>query len=268
MNYIKQINAFWEKERDFEGLDALVQSYYFACLFFANKYGWDFEVYRDDIIEKAKVSKSTYYKAREVAMKLGLVQFEEGSNKRSKCKFKVIPLYQIKDTTWDTTKDTTPPPVSQNQDTTWDHTNKLENLETTTATTPLSDSIQAKPEPQPVVYSPSGNEVKLPYPSEKFKKAWKVWLLHLSEKDAKPYTRQQERVVLDEISKYASVNEDLALKIIKYSIKGGWGKICYPKDAEEMGRIDPKPPKQQTEPVKLSRRDVDMMFGTPKEVAA
>lgn len=113
-----------------------------------------------------------------------------------------------------------------------------------------------------VFYSPSGNDVKLPYPSKEFKDAWHVWLLHMAEKDLKPLTRQQERVVLDELSKYAPTDQPLALKIIKYSIKGGWGKICYPSTEEELNRLTPAP--VQAAPRMLTRSqgfDARSLFG-------
>lgn len=127
MNYIKQINAFWEKERELKGVDSQIQSYYFAMLYFANKYGFEFALYREDVMEQAKLAKNTYYKVRQTAKDLGLVDFEEGTNKRTKCAFRVKQLYQICDTTKDTTSDTTKDSAC---DTPCDHTDKLLNYKT------------------------------------------------------------------------------------------------------------------------------------------
>lgn len=133
MNYIKQINAFWEIERERGDFTAHLQSFFFALLYFANKFDKaEFSLYRDDVIEQAKLSKDTYYRVRQQALEAGLIEFEEGANKRSKCLFRVCLLYEKKD------NGRTPPrtTVGHGADTAPDHTQQtykptnLTNLQT------------------------------------------------------------------------------------------------------------------------------------------
>jgi len=110
MNYIKQINAFWEIERERGDFSAHLQSFYFALLYFANKYDKsEFSLYREDIMAQAKLSKTQYYKVRESAKEAGLICYQDGANARTKCVFTVLPvsllLSQKKDTTGDTNRD-------------------------------------------------------------------------------------------------------------------------------------------------------------------
>jgi hypothetical protein len=136
MNYIRQINTFWEVERN-RDFTAHLQSFYFALLYFANKFGKsEFSIYREDITTQAKLSNNTYYQVREQAREAGLIDFREGLNKRSKCTFSVLLLYQNKDTT-ETDTDT----LSRHEvDASYDHTHKLTKL------TKLVNSKTTKPQ--------------------------------------------------------------------------------------------------------------------------
>lgn len=135
MNYIKQINAFWELERERGDFTAHLQSFFFALLYFANKFDKnEFSLYREDVIDQAKLGKDTYYKVRELAQEAGLIEFEEGANKRSKCLFRVCLLYENQDNTQTearTTARTTGKTISRHEaDTAPDHTPKPTNLQT------------------------------------------------------------------------------------------------------------------------------------------
>lgn len=163
MNYIKQINAFWEIERERGDFTAHLQSFYFALLYFANKFAKsEFSLYREDIMDAAKVSKTHYYKVREQAKEAGLIEYEDGANARSKCIFRVLPvshlLSQKKDTANDTTCDTA-------NDTVCDHTHKLTkpinllNLQTNkpqNKSTPEGGAVFSQPgEQEEVEYPPA-----------------------------------------------------------------------------------------------------------------
>lgn len=264
MNYLKQINAYWEKVKGMKGVDAHLQSYYFTCLYYANKYGPSFEVYRDDIIAGSRIALNTYYKVRDKASELGLVTFEQGTGKVTKCRFTVIILYQNCDST----------PISPSQicdgegqkqgvvSQICDHTNKhiITNIKDTTPTPAITEEA--------VVYSPSGNQVKLPYPSKKFKDAWHLWLLHLDENQNKRPTKTQERVVLGELLDKSGKDEALALVFIKYNLTHTWKTFCYPSQ-EELTRLTAKP--QVVAPKMLTRSqgfDSRSLFGTLREDAA
>lgn len=91
MNYIKLINAFWEIKRSRSDFDPFVVSLYFTLLHLANKQNWgDFSAYREDIIGIAAMSHNSYYKARKILKESGLIEFNDGANKVSKCTFKLV----------------------------------------------------------------------------------------------------------------------------------------------------------------------------------
>ncbi|MDO6389039.1 hypothetical protein Q4E40_02785 [Pontibacter sp. BT731] len=151
MNYIKLINSFWELARDRTDFTAHVQSLYFALLYYANKSGWKtFGTYREDLLDRSKLSKKSYYTAREILKEAGLVTYKEGANGISKCLYTMIEASQKEDSGEDTggkraKAASTPPSQKEDSevdsgvdtegdskgDSEVDHTTKLVNSKTT-----------------------------------------------------------------------------------------------------------------------------------------
>lgn len=106
MNYIQLINQYWEIERERGDFTAQVQSLYFALLYFANRNGWKpFKIYREDVMERAKIAKKSYYSGRDILKKAGLISFEEGSANTQKCSYQICNLSSLGDITGDKAED-------------------------------------------------------------------------------------------------------------------------------------------------------------------
>lgn len=94
MNYIEQINGFWNKseESDLTGLDIAV---YMSLLKYCNRLNWlnPFVCHWDIVCQTSKVSKNAYYKSLERLTELGFIKSEKGiKNTTSKPKVFILDL--------------------------------------------------------------------------------------------------------------------------------------------------------------------------------
>ena len=94
MNYIEQINGFWNKseESDLTGLDIAV---YMSLLKYCNRLNWlnPFVCHWDIICQTSKVSKNAYYKSLERLTDLGFIKSEKGiKNTTQKPKIFILDL--------------------------------------------------------------------------------------------------------------------------------------------------------------------------------
>lgn len=94
MNYIEQINGFWNKseESDLTGLDIAV---YMSLLKYCNRLNWlnPFVCHWDIVCQTSKVSKNAYYKSLERLTDLGFIKSEKGiKNTTQKPKIFIIDL--------------------------------------------------------------------------------------------------------------------------------------------------------------------------------
>lgn len=85
MNYIEQINGFWNKseESDITGLDIAV---YMSLLKYCNRLNWlnPFVCHWDIVCQTSKVSKNAYYKSLERLTDLGFIKAEKGIKNTTK----------------------------------------------------------------------------------------------------------------------------------------------------------------------------------------
>lgn len=110
MNYIYQINGFWEKFNELEETKGYHISVYFTLLFFNNECSWKrkFDVTIGQALNQCKLDKDTYYKSLEFLNKNGFFDFyEKGKNQYSKAVFSLKVLYDISDSIQETTLDST-----------------------------------------------------------------------------------------------------------------------------------------------------------------
>ena len=94
MNYIEQINGFWNKseESDLTGLDIAV---YMSLLKYCNRLNWlnPFVCHWDIVCQTSKVSKNAYYKSLERLTDLGFIKSEKGiKNTTQKPKIFILEL--------------------------------------------------------------------------------------------------------------------------------------------------------------------------------
>ena len=94
MNYIEQINGFWNKseESDLTGLDIAV---YMSLLKYCNRLNWlnPFVCHWDIVCQTSKVSKNAYYKSLERLTDLGFIKSEKGiKNTNQKPKILILEL--------------------------------------------------------------------------------------------------------------------------------------------------------------------------------
>lgn len=94
MNYIEQINGFWNKseEADLTGLDIAV---YMALLKYCNRLNWlnPFVCHWDIVCQTSKVSKNAYYKSLERLNDFGFIKSEKGiKNTNQKPKIFILEL--------------------------------------------------------------------------------------------------------------------------------------------------------------------------------
>lgn len=92
MNYIQQINLFWEKADDSPHLKGNYIAIYFALLRINNKYGWKewFGADWAEVCQYSKVSKNTFYTGIEVLQDEGFILFEKGERSHLKPRFSVL----------------------------------------------------------------------------------------------------------------------------------------------------------------------------------
>lgn len=91
MNYIEQINGFWEKSED-DDLSGVDISVYFSLLNYANKLAWKdvFVCHWEIVCQTAKVSKNTYYKSMQKLHDLGYIDFQIGQKNVLKPKVSIL----------------------------------------------------------------------------------------------------------------------------------------------------------------------------------
>lgn len=79
MNYIDQINGFWERCETAK-ISGIEISVYMALLNYCNRLNWKnpFICHWDILCQNAKISKNTYYKSIEVLEKEGFLTYEKG----------------------------------------------------------------------------------------------------------------------------------------------------------------------------------------------
>jgi len=94
MNYIEQINGFWNKSEDSDltGLDIAV---YMSLLKYCNRLNWlnPFVCHWDIVCQTSKVSKNAYYKSIERLTEFGFINSEKGvKNTNQKPKIFILEL--------------------------------------------------------------------------------------------------------------------------------------------------------------------------------
>lgn len=91
MNYIEQINGFWEKSEN-DNLSGSDIAVYFYLLHYANRLSWKetFICHWDIVCQHAKVSKNTYYKSMQTLHDLGYIRFEIGQKNVLKPKVSIL----------------------------------------------------------------------------------------------------------------------------------------------------------------------------------
>ncbi len=97
MNYIQQINAFWDKLENDQNLKPASIVVYAALLQINNKTGWKekFRATFGQVLNMTGISKNTYYSALSELVKGNYLEYEPGPNQYQSATFKMIMLYQI-----------------------------------------------------------------------------------------------------------------------------------------------------------------------------
>lgn len=93
MNYIEQINGFWDKSRT-DDLTAIDVSTYMSILDYCNSLGWmnPFICHWDIVCQRSKSSKNAFYKSVERLNELGYIKFEKGNRSTKQPKLTVLEL--------------------------------------------------------------------------------------------------------------------------------------------------------------------------------
>lgn len=112
MNYIKEINAFYDW-LELNSVRPSVVILWHALMHLNNKAGWvpEFTVARSVIEAKTGLKKDAYYTARNQLRQLGRIEFKERGTKATA--FRIIPLSSEKQTTSPTTNQTITPTTCQ-----------------------------------------------------------------------------------------------------------------------------------------------------------
>lgn len=100
MNYIAQINAFWEKAVAEDTLGTTTIALYFALLQVQNLSGWKttIRVHPRELMNLSKIGSSkTLYQHLERLKSLSLIQFESGTNQYRLMRIGLVCLYPAKD---------------------------------------------------------------------------------------------------------------------------------------------------------------------------
>lgn len=98
INYIKQLNAFWETTSTRQ-LDSHHIALYLFFLNINNKCGWKktFTVPRDGVLLSLRMGINTYYSKLKDLEKLKLIKYAEGRNGKAAAKISLVLLYPIED---------------------------------------------------------------------------------------------------------------------------------------------------------------------------
>jgi hypothetical protein len=99
MNYIEQINGFWDKAES-DDLSASDVAVYFALLNYCNRLSWlnPFVCHWEIVCQYSKVSKNTYYKSMNTLHERGYIDFHLGQKNVSKPKVSVLKIENRKGT--------------------------------------------------------------------------------------------------------------------------------------------------------------------------
>lgn len=101
MNYIHQLNGFWEKVSG-ENLNTSSVVLYMALLHVCNNTGWKvkFNSQRDYLLHLSKIgSVHTYYAAIKELTERGFIKYEKGINPKTAATFEIVPLFRSNNAT-------------------------------------------------------------------------------------------------------------------------------------------------------------------------
>lgn len=123
MNYIKQLNAFFELLIA-NPLSANAQCLYFNLLNINNKCNWleEFTVANSTLMAFTSLNKQPLYRARNELIQKKFIKFKKGINQNQSGKYQIISIVTAGDTAHDTASDT---PNDTPNDTAGDTNNKL-----------------------------------------------------------------------------------------------------------------------------------------------
>lgn len=255
MNYIKLINAFWQKRRERPEFDPYVISLFFALVSKANNEGWkSFEIYREDITALSGMSPSVYYKARKTLKDAGFIDFQEGASKLSQCRFNIIQLYS--ENTEGYTEGSTESDTEETQKAIQKAIQKaVPSKETYKPINPKplnnlepprlfqdenSESLKAEPE-KPKEKSSAKKEkvnraawkdlLQMPYQSEAFAAKWEEWIANRKA----PYKTQV--IEQRELTKLSAFNEAFAIFHIDRALAGNWTGLTFPETTRDFQRF-------------------------------
>lgn len=97
MNYIAQINAFWERQGPESGLKSTAALVYLALLQINNRCGWKthFNATFNEVLNMAGIANDkTYYLALKQLVTQGYITYEKGPNQFKAAVFSIKVLYQ------------------------------------------------------------------------------------------------------------------------------------------------------------------------------
>ena len=216
MNYLQQINEFWEKADDTDTLKGNDIAVYFALLRINNKYGWR-ESFRADwaeVCQYAHISKNTFYKSLETLQDAGFIRYDKGVRNCLKPKIFVLEF-----------KNRTGTEQEQKGNKTGTEREQKGNLDK-----------QVNKET---------NKLKtiLPFSSDAFIEAWGMWEAHRKEKKS---TLTATSIKM-QLKKLSEIGEERAIAMLNFTIEKGWTGL-----REEEKKAQPQqqvyaPPKQTNE---------------------
>ena len=92
MNYINQINCFWEKADESDKLKGNDIAVYFALLRINNKYGWKDSFRADwaEVSQNAHISKTTFYRSLDILQDAGFITYDKGVRNVLKPKISIL----------------------------------------------------------------------------------------------------------------------------------------------------------------------------------
>jgi hypothetical protein len=97
VNYIQQMNSFWDKLEVDQDLKATPIAVYSALFQINNRTGWKvkFRATYGQVLSMIGITKNTYYAAVDALVKGGYIEYEKGPNQYQAATFKMIVLNQI-----------------------------------------------------------------------------------------------------------------------------------------------------------------------------
>lgn len=273
MNYIKLINSFWEIQRKTSEIDSYTISLYFAMLNLANINNWqEVSVYRDDLLKIAKISKTTYYKSRDVLKIAGLIDFKGGANGVAKCTFTVLNTdthCPINETVEAQTDQSSVPNLGQQRpinetvpsqikdahcpinETIHINSNKQVNSKTNKGDVLKNENDFSENETAKIISLPTEKkeaekkqaakkekgfaDVIFPFDSPAFKEIWNIWIEYRKQQKLKSYQPIGLQAALTKLSNDANGKESEAIEIIKFSMSKQWQGL-YPERKNNISK--------------------------------